>query len=101
MKQDVVLPQPTWIIMGKDAGFYMVIRMQVTTRVWKIWHNTSLIYMIRWMSRAQNWSRMIQNTVFMAHKDTANLSTKTCISQTASVNAQCARQWRVVPLGQA
>ena len=53
------------------------------------------------MSRPQNWSRMIQNTVFMAHKDTANLSTKTCISQTTSVNAQCARQWRVVPLGQA
>ena len=90
MKQDVVLPRQSKLIMGKDVSFYMVIRMQVTTRVWKIWHITSLTYMIRWMSRVQNWSRMIQNTVFMTHKDTANLSTKTCISQTASVNAQCA-----------
>ena len=70
--------------MGKDAGFYMVIRKQVTTNVCKIWCITSLKYIIRWMSRPQNWSKMIQNTMFMAHMDTTNLSTKTCISQTAS-----------------
>ena len=62
---------------------------------------TSLTYIIRSMSRPQNWSKMIQNTLLTAHTDTAILSTKTCVSQTASVNAQCARQWRVVPLGQA
>ena len=87
--------------MGKDAGFNMVIRKQVTFCVCKIWCITSLKYIIRWMSRPQNWSKMIQNTLLTAHKDTANLSTKTCISQTASVNAQCARQWRVAPLGPA
>ena len=59
------------------------------------------IYNIRSMSRPQNWSKMIENTMFMAHTDTAILSTKNHISQTASVNVQCARQWRVVPLGQA
>jgi len=59
------------------------------------------IYNIRSMSRPQNWSKMIQNTMFMAHTDTAILSTKNHISQTASVNVQCARQWRVVPLEQA
>ena len=34
------------------------------------------IYNIRSMSRPQNWLKMIQNTMFMAHTDTAILSTK-------------------------
>ena len=87
--------------MGKDVGFYMVIRKQLTFCVCKIWCITPLKYKIRWMSRPQNWLKMIQNMVFTAHEGTANLSTKTCVSQTASVNAQCARLWRVVLLGQA
>lgn len=74
--------------MGKDVGFYMVIRKQVTFCVCKIRCITSLKYKIRWMSRPQNWSKMIQNIMFMAHTDTAILSTKNHISQIASVNAQ-------------
>ena len=53
------------------------------------------------MPRPQNWSKMIQNTVFMAHKDTVNLSTKNLISQTDAINPRCARINKVVPLGQA
>ena len=53
------------------------------------------------MPRPQNWSKMIQNTVFMAHKDTVNLSTKNLISQTDAINPRCARQWRVALLEQA
>ena len=43
------------------------------------------------MSRPQNWSKMIQNMVYMAHEGTVILSTKNRISQTASVTPLYAR----------
>ena len=87
--------------MGKDIGFYIVSRKSVGDLKSENQVSSLAIYNIRSMSRPQNWSKMIQNTMFMAHTDTAILSTKNHISQTASVNAHCARQCRAVPLGQA
>ena len=62
--------------MGKDAGF------QISSRLTcgdlksenQVYHLA--IINIRWMSSPQNWSKMIQNTVFTAHEGTVILSTK-------------------------
>lgn len=62
--------------MGKDVGFYISSRLNGSDL--KSENQVSHLPIINiWsMSRPQNRSKMIQNTVFMAHKDTANLSTK-------------------------
>ena len=86
--------------MEKDAGFHISSRLTGSDLKSESLMCYLTIYNIRWMSRPQNWSKMIQNTVLTAHKDTMNRSAKNCISQTASVNGLCARQRRVVPLGQ-
>ena len=85
--------------MGKDIGFYIVSRKSVGDLKSENQVSSLAIYNIRSMSRPQNWLKMIQNTMFMAHTDTAILSTKNHISQTASVNAQCARNGGRCPWG--
>ena len=77
--------------MGKDPGFHIASRLtggdlKSENQVYHL-----AIINIRWMSRPQNWSKIIQNTVFTAHKDTENRSTKKYISQTTSVNDLCAK----------
>ena len=85
--------------MGKDVGFHISSRLNGSDLKSENQVSHLPIINIRSMSRPQNWSKMTQKTVFMAQTCTANLSTKIFISQTASVNAQCARQWRVEPQG--
>ena len=62
--------------MGKDVGFHISSRLNGSDLKSENQAYHLAMINIRWMSRPQNWSKMIQNTVFMAHKDTANLSTK-------------------------
>ena len=81
--------------MGKDAGFYISSRLNGSDLKSENQVSHLPIINIRSMSRPQNWSKMTQKTVFMAHKDTANLSTKNHISQTAPVNPRCARIYKV------
>lgn len=77
--------------MGKDAGFHISSRLtggdlKSENQVYHL-----AIINIRWMSRPQNWSKMIQNTAFTAHKGTMNRSAKNCISQTVNVTPSYAK----------
>ena len=90
MKQSVVLPQQSNYY-GERCRFLHGYHKSGDLSCLKNLTYYLAKYMIRLMSRPQNWSKMTQKTVFMAHTCTANLSTKIFISQTASVNAQCAR----------
>ena len=75
MKQSVVLPQQSNYY-GERCRFLHGYHKSGDLSCLKNLTYYLAKYMIRLMSRPQNWSKMIQNTVFMAHKDTANLSTK-------------------------
>ena len=94
MKQSVVLPQQSNYY-GERCRFLHGYHKSGDLSCLKNLTYYLAKYMVRLMSRPQNWSKMTQKTVFMAHTCTVNLSTKIFISQTASVNAQCARIYKV------
>ena len=83
--------------MGKDVGFYMVSRKTGSDLKSENLVSCLANILIRWMSRPQNWSKMMQNSMFTALEDIVILSTKNSISQTASVSYSNARHNRVVP----
>jgi len=84
--------------MGKDVGFYMVSRKTGSDLKSENLVSCLANILIRWMSRPQNWSKVIKNTMFTAYEGTVILSTKRNISQTASVSYSYARHSRVVLL---
>ena len=87
--------------MGKDIGFHIVFRKSGEDSKSENQVSCLANILIRWMSRPQNWSKVILNMMFTAHEGTVILSTKKSISQTASVSYSYARHSRVVLLGQA
>ena len=77
--------------MGKDVGFHISSRLNGSDLKSENQAYHLAMINIRWMSRPQNWSTMIQNTVYTAHEGTVILSTKKYISQTANVTPAYAR----------
>ena len=68
--------------MGKDIGFHIVSRKSGGDSKSENLVSCLAKYRSRWMSRPQNWSKMMQNMVFTAHEGIVIPSTKNSISQT-------------------